>query len=87
MSVVRGTLSLPDAVVRQSLSGLTKVHLRLGCGFGYGFLQISHWQVACAVVFRFVEPPLCLPPVSLSTLALAYSLPTLKSEIGFSPIS
>ena len=87
MSVVNGTLSLPDAVVWQSLPGLTKVHLRLGCGFGYGFLQISHWQMVRAVVSRFVEPPLCLPTASLSTLALTYSLPTLKSEIGISPIS
>ena len=37
---------------------LIEVRFRLGCDFGYGFLQIPHWQAGSKVVSRFVEPRL-----------------------------
>jgi hypothetical protein len=62
-------------------SGLTKVHLRLGCDFGYGFLQIRHWL---STIYRvsFEE----LVGVSFDTLAFTYIFSPFKAMTGLSPV-
>lgn len=40
----------------------TKVRFRLSGDFGYGFLQIPHWQLLEVMVNRLIEPPSFFQP-------------------------